>query len=45
MSWARIREPYVRQLLHKRALMVLFFTVLIGVAVIVLFIFVPGKRI
>ena len=44
MNWSRIREPYVRQLLYKRALMVLFFTILVGVAVIVLFIFVPGKR-
>ena len=44
MNWSRIREPYIRKLLNKRAIMVLFFTVLIGVAVIVLFIFVPGKR-
>lgn len=44
MNWSRIREPYIRRLLNKRALMVLFFTVLIGVCSIVLFIFVPGKR-
>jgi hypothetical protein len=44
MNWARIKDPYVRTLLVKRASMVLFFTVLIGVALIVLFIFVPGRR-
>ena len=44
MNWSRIREPYIRKLLNKRALMVLFFTVLIGVCLIVLFIFVPGNR-
>lgn len=44
MNWSRIREPFVRQLLNKRALMVLFITVLIGVCLTVLFIFVPGKR-
>lgn len=44
MNWSRIREPYVRKLLNRRALMVLFFTVLIGVCLIVLFIFVPGRR-
>ena len=44
MNWARIRDPYVRSLLNRRALMNLAITVLIGAAVIVLFIFVPGKR-
>ncbi|KAL6713979.1 Bud site selection protein, Revert to axial protein 1 [Lecanora helva] len=44
MNWARIREPYIRKLMNKRAIMVLLFTVLIGVALIVLFIFVPGHR-
>lgn len=44
MNWSRIREPYVRSLLNKRALMVLFFTVLLGVCLIILFIFVPGHR-
>ena len=44
MNWARIREPFVRKLLNRRATMVLTWTILIGVAVIVLFIFVPGKR-
>ncbi|MCJ1429747.1 Bud site selection protein, Revert to axial protein 1, partial [Sticta canariensis] len=42
MNWSRIREPYIRQLMTKRALMVLFTTIHIGVALIVLFIFVPG---
>jgi len=44
MNWSRIREPYIRKLMNKRALMVLFFTVLIGVCLIILFIFVPGHR-
>jgi len=44
MNWSRIREPYIRRLMNKRAIMVLLFTVLIGVALIVLFIFVPGHR-
>jgi capsular polysaccharide biosynthesis protein len=44
MNWSRIREPYVRDLLNKRAMMVLLVTILIGVAIIVLFIFVPGHR-
>lgn len=43
MKFARIKEPFVRRLLTKRASMVLFTTVHIGVALIVLFIFVPGK--
>lgn len=43
MNFARIKEPYVRRLLNKRASMVLACTVLIGVAIIILFIFVPGK--
>ena len=44
MNWSRIRDPYIRSLLVKRATMNLFVTVLIGAAIIVLFIFVPGKR-
>ena len=44
MNWSRIREPYIRKLMNKRAMMVLLFTVLIGVCLIVLFIFVPGHR-
>ena len=44
MNWSRVREPYIRRLLNKRAIMVFGFTVLVGVAVIVLFIFVPGRR-
>jgi hypothetical protein len=44
MRFARIREPYVRKLLNKRALMVLLITILIDVAVCCLFIFVPGKH-
>jgi len=44
MSFARIREPYIRKLLNKRALMVLTVTILIDAALVVLFVFVPGKR-
>ncbi|KAL8660373.1 MAG: hypothetical protein Q9202_006608 [Teloschistes flavicans] len=43
-NFSRVREPYVRKLLNKRALMVLLVTIAVGVCVIVLFIFVPGKR-
>lgn len=44
MSYSRIREPFVRRLLTKRAAMVLFAIVLIDVALCALFIFVPGVR-
>ncbi|KAL8739907.1 MAG: hypothetical protein Q9190_007335 [Brigantiaea leucoxantha] len=44
MNWSHIKEPYIRKLMNRRALMVLLFTVLIGVCLIVLFIFVPGHR-
>lgn len=44
MSFARTREPYVRRLLNKRALMVLFWTFLIDAALTLLFVLVPGKR-
>jgi hypothetical protein len=44
MSFSRIREPYVRKLLNKRALMVLTVTAFIDAALSVLFIFVPGRR-
>ncbi|KHN96868.1 Regulator of G protein signaling superfamily [Metarhizium album ARSEF 1941] len=43
-SFSRIRESYVRQLLAKRAVMVLAITILIDAALCVLFILVPGKR-
>ncbi|RFU34372.1 hypothetical protein B7463_g2019, partial [Scytalidium lignicola] len=44
MNFSRIREPFVRKLLIKRALMVLAITILIDAALTVLFVFVPGKR-
>jgi hypothetical protein len=44
MSFSRIKEPYVRRLLNKRALMVLAVTILIDAALVILFVFVPGKR-
>ncbi len=43
-SFSRVREPFVRRLLAKRALVVLAVTVLIDAALSVLFIFVPGRR-
>ncbi|KAL7961150.1 RGS domain-containing protein [Trichoderma compactum] len=43
-NFSRIREPYVRRLLAKRALMVLAVTTLIDAGLCVLFILVPGKR-
>ncbi|KAI5458023.1 RGS domain-containing protein [Mariannaea sp. PMI_226] len=43
-NFSRIREPYVRQLLAKRALVVLAVTFLIDAGLCVLFIMVPGKR-
>lgn len=43
-NFSRVREPYVRKLLIRRALMVLAVTLVVDVALCVLFIFVPGKR-
>ncbi|KAK4627178.1 hypothetical protein CLAFUW4_05163 [Fulvia fulva] len=43
-SFARIKEPFIRRLLIKRALMSLMYILIIDVAVLCLFIFVPGKR-
>jgi hypothetical protein len=43
-NFSRVREPYVRKLLARRALMVLTVTVLIDAALCVLFVLVPGKR-
>jgi len=43
-NFSRIREPYIRTLLAKRALMLLAVTFLVDAALCVLFILVPGKR-
>jgi len=43
-NFSRVREPYVRKLLAKRSIMVLAVTLLIDAALLVLFIFVPGRR-
>jgi hypothetical protein len=43
-NFSRVREPYVRKLLMHRALMVLAVTLVVDVALCVLFILVPGKR-
>lgn len=42
--FSRIREPYVRRLLARRAVVLLAATILIDAALCVLFVFVPGKR-
>jgi hypothetical protein len=42
MNWSRIREPFVRKLLNKRATMAMSFIILVTVGVSVLFIFVPS---
>lgn len=42
---SRIREQYIQQLMKKRALIVLLFTLLSGCFFIMLFLFIPGKRI
>ncbi|KAK4987331.1 Bud site selection protein, Revert to axial protein 1 [Elasticomyces elasticus] len=44
LSFTRIKEPYVRKLLNKRAMTCLLWIALIDVAWCCLFIFVPGKR-
>ena len=44
LTFSRIREPYVRTLLNKRALMVLGLTILAVAALTLLFVLVPGKR-
>jgi len=43
-NFARIKEPFIRQLLVKRAWMVLAIFLLIDTALCCLFIFVPSKR-
>ncbi|KAF7541347.1 hypothetical protein G7Z17_g11984 [Cylindrodendrum hubeiense] len=43
-NFSKIREPYVRKLLAKRAIMVLAMTFLIDALLCILFILVPGKR-
>ncbi|KAF1985619.1 regulator of G protein signaling superfamily [Aulographum hederae CBS 113979] len=44
MSFARMKEPFVRKLLFKRAWMILAVIVLLDTAICCLFIFVPGRR-
>jgi len=44
MSFSRIREPYVRKLLIKRALVILAWMAAVDAAICCLFILVPGKR-
>lgn len=43
-NFSRVREPFVRKMLAKRALMVLAVTCFIDAALLVLFILVPGRR-
>jgi len=44
MSFQRIKEPFVRKLLNKRALMCLAVIALVTALLCCLFILVPGKR-
>ncbi|EFQ98664.1 hypothetical protein MGYG_01685 [Nannizzia gypsea CBS 118893] len=44
MNWTRIREPYVRALLVKRASVSLLLAVVIALVLCLLFILVPGTR-
>jgi hypothetical protein len=44
MNWSRIREPYVRKLLIKRALMAFVLFHVVALVLLVLFIFVPGTN-
>jgi len=44
MSFNRIREPFIRRFLARRAWMSLLYIILIDAALCVLFILVPGKR-
>jgi hypothetical protein len=44
MNFIRIREPYVRRLLNRRAMIALLVVILVDAACVVLFVFVPGKR-
>ncbi|CAK7262992.1 Bud site selection protein, Revert to axial protein 1 [Sporothrix epigloea] len=43
-DFSRVREPFVRRLLAKRALVVLVITAVVDAALLVLFILVPGRR-
>ena len=42
--FSRVREPYIRKLLVRRAVVVTVVTILIDAALCALFVFVPGKR-
>lgn len=42
LNWARIREPYVRTLLNKRATATILIAAFVAASLSVLFIFVPG---
>lgn len=43
-SYTSVKEPYVRKLLRKRGLAVGWWAFWIALALIILFVFVPGKR-
>jgi hypothetical protein len=44
MNWGRIKEPYVRNLIRKRASMATLIAIFTAVALSVIFIFVPGTN-
>lgn len=45
MNWAPIREPYVRKLLNKRALVAFLIAFVVAAALSILFILVPGTMV
>ncbi|KAI1000272.1 hypothetical protein K3495_g7927 [Podosphaera aphanis] len=44
MKFARLRDPYVKRLLCKRAVTILFVATFVDLSLILLFVLVPGKR-
>ncbi|RKF53112.1 Protein rax1 [Golovinomyces cichoracearum] len=44
MNFSRLRDVYVKRLLRKRAMTVLFIAIFLDLGLIILFVFVPGKR-
>jgi len=42
--YVKVKEPFVRKLLRKRGLAVGWWVFWIALALIILFVFVPGKR-
>lgn len=43
-KFMRVKEPYVKKLLVRRAIWILTCTIVVSAALVCLFAFVPGKR-